>query len=203
MKILIIDDHRLVNSALTSLLKEKGRVYECIQANTLGQARAVIKGSGKKLPDIIILDLILGKEDGFDFLPYLNDYCAAKKITKPPVLVCSMREESYCVQTALKLNARGYICKSADETQFLEAIDTVLSGEVYISDDYKEKAAKLYAIYDKFSKRENEIFNLIKKNKTNHQIAKELTLSIRTVESHMSNIYFKTGAKTRQELIAM
>ena len=114
-----------------------------------------------------------------------------------------MREEPYCVQAAYKLGAQGYIGKSADETQLLEAIDTVLSGGVYISGEHGEKLAQSYALYDRFTKREYEILRLIKNNKTNQEIAEKLGLKIRTVGNQVSNIYFKTGVETRQELAAL
>ena len=203
MKVFLIDDHRMMNSALASLLKETGRFKECDQANTLGEARAYIEANRDKLPDLVILDIMLGEENGLDFLPFLSDFCKTNHLNKPPLLVCSALEEASRIQTALKLNAQGYVSKSCGETELLAAIDTVLRGGLYVSGGDIGKLLKSQEIYDKFTKRELEIFNLIKKNKSNKEIAEELGLNIRTVESHIGNIYFKTGAKTRQELLTM
>jgi len=203
MKVLLIDDHRMVNSALSSTLKETGRFSECIQANSLGEAEAFIKGCGEKLPGIIILDIMLGEENGLDFLPFIEDFCREKRVKKPSVLVCSALEETFRIQEAIKMNASGYINKTCSETEFLNAVDTVLRGEFYISGGNISSIVKSHELYDRLSGREIEIINLIKKNKSNKQIAEKLNISIRTVEKHISNIFFKTGINTRQELLTM
>ena len=203
MNVLLVDDHPMVSSGLATIIEETGRFTVAGQANTLSEAKHFIETHEKELPSLIILDIMLGEENGLDFLPYLDDFCKARRIKKPPALVCSALEETFRVQAAFKLNAQGYIGKSAGETQLLDAIDIVLSGGLYISGGLGGKLAKSYAFYDKFSKREQEIFDLIRKNKTNQQIAEKLGLNIRTVENHVSNIYFKTGAENRQELVIM
>jgi NarL family two-component system response regulator LiaR len=143
---------------------------------------------------------VLGEENGLEFLPFLKNFCREKRIPIPPVLVCSVLEDPFRIQTALKLGASGYIPKTGSKAELLKAIDTVLRGDVYITSEHAVKLSKSLGAYEQFTKREVEILNLIKQNKSNREIAKALYINIRTVENHISNIYFKTGCGSRQEL---
>ena len=195
----------MTNRGIASFLVENGRFSDCAQANSLNEAKKYIEDSlsSKDFPSFIILDILLGEANGLDFLPFLEDICNKNKVPKPPVLVCSVLEEPFRIQTAIKLGACGYVSKADNEAGLLEAIDTVLRGEVYLSSKHSAKIVKSIGVYGKFTKRELRILELIKENKTNKQIANELSLHIRTVENHVSNIYFKTRAENRAELIKM
>ena len=190
----------MVNSGLAGLLEETGRFTVSGQANSLADAMELIEAPGANIPSLVILDILLGDENGLEFLPFLESVCNKKKITKPPVLVCSVLEEPFRIHTALKLGASGYIPKTGSKNDLLNAIDAVLRGEIFISGEHSVKLMKSYGLYSKFTKRELEIFNLIKKNKSNKEIAQDLLLSIHTVENHISNIYLKTGTENRQAL---
>ncbi|MDR0456192.1 MAG: response regulator transcription factor, partial [Treponema sp.] len=147
-----------------------------------------------------ILDLLLGDDNGLDFLPMLEKYCVNKKFPKPPVLVCSALGDSFKIQTALKRGAAGFLSKTGSKAELLKAIDTILDGKVYISGELDIKLKENSSLYAKFSKRELEVINLLKANKTNKQIADALFISLRTVENHLSKIYFKTGVFSREEV---
>ena len=202
MEVLLIDDHPLVNCGLTACLEETGRFTVSGQAVSLEEGRHFIEGA-ETLPSLVILDILVGEENGLDFLPYLKNYCRKKNVKPPPVLVCSVMEDPFRLRTALKLGAAGYIAKASGKAELLGAIETVLRGEVYISPEHSDILNDSTVIYSQFTKRELELLDLIKKNNSNQQIAKTLGISIRTVENHISNIYFKTGAETRLELIKM
>jgi len=203
MNVLLVDDHSMVNSGLASIIEETGRFTVTGQVNTLTEAKQFIETREKEFPSLIVLDIMLGEENGLDFLPFLKNFCKMNKKQKPPVLVCSVLEEPFRIQSALEMGASGYIPKTGSKQELLEAIDAVLRGETYISGEDSVKVMKSYGLYAKFTRREMEILNLIKKNKSNKQIAGELCLNIRTVENHISNIYFKTGTENRQELLRL
>jgi len=203
MNVLLIDDHPLINRGLASFLEETGRFKVCGQVNSLSEARRFIEKHETGFPNLIILDILLGEENGLDFLPFLENFCKREKFSKPPVLICSVLEDTFRIQTAFKLGADGYILKTGDMTELLRAIDTVLAGEKYAADVYNIKQSEVSGKYSYFTKREIEILDLIKQNKTNQQIAKIMFLSIRTVENHISNIYIKTGKENRLELIKL
>jgi NarL family two-component system response regulator LiaR len=147
-----------------------------------------------------VLDILLGEENGLDFLPFLKIFCREKSIPMPPVLVCSVLEDPFRIQTALKLGASGYIPKTGSKAELLSAIDTVLRGEVYINSGHSIILGKTLGKYEQLTKRELELLHLVKQNKSNQKIAEAMGISIRTVENHISNIYFKTGCRNRREL---
>jgi NarL family two-component system response regulator LiaR len=202
MEVLLVDDHPFVNAGLASCLEETGRFSVTGQVNSLAEAKRFIEES-KNPPSLVILDILLGEENGLDFLPFLDDYCRKKKKQKPPVLVCSVLEDPFRIQTALKTGASGYIPKTGNKADLLDAIDTVLRGEVYKTGEHTAKLNGFSGIYARLTRRELEVLNLVKQNKTNRQIAEIMSISIRTVENHISNIYFKTETESRLELMKL
>ncbi|MDR2542180.1 MAG: response regulator transcription factor [Treponema sp.] len=202
LRVMLIDDHPMLTYGLASCLEETGRFFVCGQAASLEEARQIIE-KAEKLPSLIILDIMLGEENGLDFLPFLENFCRIKTIPKPPVLVCSVLEDPFRIRTALSLGAAGYVSKTGTQTELLQAIDTVLNGEVYLTGEHGLKIHESSNAHTKFTKREMEVLNLVKQNKTNQQIAQALFISLRTVENHISNIYFKTGAENRLDLLKL
>jgi NarL family two-component system response regulator LiaR len=199
MEVLLIDDHLLLNAGIISILESTGLFTVCAQVESLAGAMSIIEES-ETPPSLIILDLLLGEDNGLDFLPMLEKYCENKKIPRPPVLVCSALGDSFNVQTALKQGAAGFLSKTGGKAELLKAIDTILSGKVYVSDELNIKLNENSPIYAKFSKREIDVIKLLKANKTNKQIADALSISLRTVENYTSKIYFKTGFSSREEV---
>ena len=199
MEALLIDDHPMLNAGISAILEGTGLFTVCAQAESLAKAMNFIENS-KTLPSLIILDLLLGEDNGLDFLPMLENYCAKKKIPKPRVLVCSALGDSFKIQTALKLGAAGFLSKTGNKAELLKAIDIILSGKTYISSEINVKLNESSSMYAKFSKREIDVINLLKANKSNKQIADALFISLRTVENYISKIYFKTGFSSREEV---
>jgi len=203
MNILLVDDHPLTNRGVASYLEETGRFQVCAQVTTLADAKRRIENGDPCMPDLVILDIILGEDNGLDFLPFLDDFCRRNKRPRPFVLVCSVLDETFRIQTALKLGAAGYVSKAEGEDELLAAIDAVLRGEVYVSERHSVKAMRDLGVFEKLSGREREVLDMVKRNKTSGQIAEELFLSVRTVENHLSNIYFKTGTKNKLDLMKL
>ena len=199
MEVLLIDDHPMLNAGIVSILEKTGFFTVSGQAESLAEAMSIIEKS-ETLLSLIILDLLLGEENGLDFFPMLENYCANKEISKPLVLVCSALADSFKIQTALKLGAAGFLSKTGGQAELLKAINTILSGNVYISSGLNIKLNENSGMYAKFTKREIDVLNLIKQQKTNKQIAKALSISLRTAENYISKIYFKTGFSTREEV---
>jgi len=164
MEVLLIDDHPLTNNGLASCLEETGRFSVSGQANSLSEARRFIEES-KNLPSLIVLDIVLGEENGLDLINFLKNFCREKRVPIPPVLVCSVLEDPFRIQAAFKLGVSGYISKTAGKAELLKAIETVLRGEVYITNEHAVKLSKSLGAYEQFTKREMEVLNLIKQKK--------------------------------------
>jgi len=203
-KVMLIDDHPVTNKGLAACLEGTRRFTVCAQATTLTDAkRHIEEATLGGLPSVVILDVILGDENGLDFLPFLENHCRVKGLSRPAVLICSVLEEPFRIQTAMKLGASGYVSKSESEAVLIAAIDTLLRGEIHLSDRHSAQAMRALGLYERLSKRELKVFELIKQNKSNTEIADELCLSVGTVKNHVSNIYFKTETNNRQELLKL
>ncbi|MCL2209959.1 MAG: response regulator transcription factor [Treponema sp.] len=199
MEVLLIDDHPMLNAGIVSILEQTELFKVCAQAQSLKEAMYIIE-KADTLPSLVILDLLLGEDNGLDFLPMLTKFCHNKKILKPPVLVCSALGDAFKIQAALNKGAAGFLSKTGGKEELLKAIETIINGQIYISDEVNLLIKKSSSVYAKFSKREKDVIDLLKANKSNKQIADTLHINIRTVENYISKIYFKTGYSNREEV---
>jgi NarL family two-component system response regulator LiaR len=197
--VILVDDHPMLRKGIASWLEETGRFSVAGEASSLKEARGLFADSGNPA-DLVLLDIALGEENGLELIAWLKTKYNAEG---PAVLVYSVFEETFQVQSALNLGARGYISKDSGEEEMSRALETVLNGGYYVNKRLAEKIEESPGVYDCLTKREKEILTLIQKNYTNGGIAKTLSISIRTVENYLSRIYDKTGAANRGELIKL
>lgn len=196
--IFLIDDHPLAINGIGAWLNSTGRFTVSGAAGNLAEAASLLEQL-EYLPDIIILDVSLGTDDGLKFIPMLKEIVTKRKVPQSPkVLVCSMYEDPFLIQRAIDAGADAYIAKSADLNEIITAIDTILAGKMYAS--RIEYAGK---IYKSLTARENEIAALVKQSFSNRQIAKRLNITERTVENHLVHIYNKIGISSRAELFEL
>jgi NarL family two-component system response regulator LiaR len=198
--IALIDDHPLATNGIGAWLNGTGRFTICGTAKNLAEASALMEKL-ENPPEIIILDISLGAEDGLDFIPMLKEICAKRNAPVPGILVCSMYEDPFLIQHAMDSGAKAYVPKSAESGEILTAIDALLKGGSYINPRYRVRTPK--HSWSILTGRENEIVACIKQNMNNRQIAKRLNIAVRTVENHISHIYVKTGAASREELLEL
>jgi two-component system NarL family response regulator len=202
MKALLVDDHPLITQGLASCLAETDRFTNVEKAVSLAEAKQLINES-PPLPDLVVLDIQLDGENGLDLIPFLKKLCKSRKVPLPKILICSMHGDSVRIHTAIGMGACGFISKANPKTELLRAVDTVMRSEFYISDELAELLKKAPDTVSKFTKREMEVLQLIKQNKTNSEIAEAMGLSVRTVENHTSSIYLKTGVTAREGLLKL
>jgi signal transduction histidine kinase/DNA-binding NarL/FixJ family response regulator len=203
MDVLLIDDHPVTNRGIASWLEQKDDFRMAQQVNTLGEARRFIEDATEatgKLPSLIVLDIQLGMENGLDFIPFLQDHCLAKGIAAPPVLVCSAHDDPFRMEAAIKMGAAGYLTKGGNAREMQDAVETVMRGEVYVPAEHAAALKEISGRYGQLSAREFEIAAMVRQGKTSRQIAAALDLSTRTVETHLGNIYNKTGTGKRSQL---
>jgi len=220
--VLLIDDHFSANMAFASCIEERAGFRVAGQAKTLGEAKRFVESAGAAaqeaeatqmaaaapktahaFPGLVVLDIQLGAENGLDFLPFLKDFCKARQIPMPPVLVCSAFDDPFRVQTALSLGAAGYVPKNGSKADLLSAMDAALRGEVYVPPEHVARLNGISGKYMQLTKRELEVLTLAKQNKTTQQIADAMFVSKRTVEDHLGKIYIKVGVSSRVELMRL
>lgn len=193
VEILIVDDHPAVREGLSLLLTQGGHRI-CAEASNRTETLAQLSSTK---PDIALVDLSLNKESGLDIVPDL----LACDI---PVLIYSMHEDYEVIQRALDRGARGYVTKRETTKVLLEAIETILAGNIYLSLHAKacfvDKEVNVFSRRDSLSQREYQVMSLLAEGNTNGEIADTLGVSVRTVETYFARINQKLGLQGVKEL---
>ncbi len=201
-KIFIVDDHPIVRKGLAQLINQEPDMVICGEAENAQTALEFLK---KIKPDLAIIDISLQGIDGIELIKKIK-----LRDAELPILVVSMHDESLFAERALRIGAKGYIMKQEAIEKMMEAIRRVIKGEVYISERVSAtivkkfidgKAENTRSPVDVLSNRELEVFQLIGQGFGTRQIAQELNVSVKTVESYRANIKEKLNLKNATELM--
>jgi DNA-binding NarL/FixJ family response regulator len=196
----IVEDHPLMRKSLAGFFAGSGRWLVLGTASTLEDAKAILSVPETARVDILLLDIHLEKAWGLDIIPWLHERGGEKF---PAVVVYSGFDDYAHVSAALSLGARGYVGKSKNEAELETALETVLSGGVYTDKSVELNLQAVANTINLLTKRETDIFVLVKDGLSNQRIAEKLGISRRTVENILSCIYDKTGISSRLELQKM
>jgi DNA-binding NarL/FixJ family response regulator len=201
-RVFVVDDHPIVRQGLSQLINREPDLTVCGEAE---DARTALDRIAPSEADILIVDVSLDGPDGIELLKTIRS-----RDSKLPVLMLSMHDESLYAERALRAGANGYIMKQEATERVLIAIRQILSGEVYVSDRMAQKmmqqfiqrpgAAKRSSMAE-LTDRELEVFRLIGQGHGTRQIAEELHLSVKTVESYYAHIKEKLSLKNARELV--
>jgi DNA-binding NarL/FixJ family response regulator len=190
--VLIVDDHPAVRFGLRLLLEREGLTVVG-EADSLEAARQMAATSR---PDLAIVDLSLGDEDGLELLAELG-----RGEPGLALLVYSMHEDVEHIQRALGAGARGYFAKRESAAQLGEGLRSILAGAVYLSPRIARALAEAPATTSRqLSQKEQEIFDLLGEGLGTSAIAARLDLSPRTVESYFARMLAKLGLGGTREL---
>jgi DNA-binding NarL/FixJ family response regulator len=201
-RILLVDDHPIVRQGLAELIDHEKDLSVCGVADDIHQALEQIVALG---PDLVIVDISLKGSNGIELLKNIK-----VRYPKQAVLMLSMHDESLYAVRALRAGAAGYVMKQEATEKVLTAIRQVLNGEIYLSERMEKKmmhqlvggrSARTGSPLEDLSDRELEVFNLIGQGHGTRQIAEELHLSIKTIESHRAHIKEKLNLKNATELV--
>ncbi|RPI84240.1 MAG: DNA-binding response regulator [Chloroflexi bacterium] len=201
VKVMIVDDHAVVRAGLRALIKgEPG--MELVGEATNGEDALQI--ASQMQPDIIVLDLSLPGMDGIQITRIIK-----QEQPRVRILILTVHEDAALLREALRAGASGYILKHAAENELISAIHSVLLEDIYIHPKMirslliEPKTPKVTesSQVELLTPRETDILLLIVQGYTNRQIAEELSLSVRTVEGHRSNLMEKLGLHSRVELV--
>lgn len=194
MRILIADDHRVVRTGLRLLLETRPDLKVVGEASSGPQALELAMA---ERPDLVILDLAMPGGSGLEILEALTHWSR--------VLVLTMHDDVAYVRQVMRTGGAGYVLKEAADVELLAAVDAVAAGETYI---YPTLAARLLETDEvkavqsvSLSPRESEVLRLIALGHTNQEIAEQLMVGIRTVETYRTRLCEKLGLHTRSELV--
>jgi len=201
IKVMVVDDHPIVRQGLSQMINlEEDMVF----AGEAGNSVEAMKNIEKIKPDLVLVDISLKGTSGLELTKtILNSY------PKTLILIVSMYDESLYVERALRAGAKGYMMKQEATDNVITAIRKVLSGEIYVSEKMRDNLVNKFiaggptttAVPESLSDRELEVLQLVGQGFSTRQIADELHVSVKTIESHYANIKNKLDLKSSHELI--
>lgn len=201
-RLLIVDDHPIVRQGLVELLGRHKDVEVVAQAENAQEGLALIR---QQAFDLAIVDLSLRGLSGIELIRQLQT-----EFPELPILVLSMHDELFYAERALRAGAKGYIMKQEALEKINKAIQTVLSGEVFVSDTVSAKmlhhfvggaAGRDANAVEMLSDREFEVYQLLGQGYGTRQIAEMLHISHKTVETYRANIKNKLRLRNASELV--
>jgi two-component system, NarL family, response regulator NreC len=193
--IVLADDHTVVRSALRMLLETEDDFEVVAEA---GDAETTIRYVRGHKPTVLILDLNMPGRSSLEAIPDIQEASPETEI-----VVLTMQNEPAFARKALQAGVRGYVLKEAADSELVQAVRSAAAGDTYLQ---PALGARLVAEPesqrgDELSEREREVLRLIALGHTNAEIAEQLYLSIRTVESHRAHIQQKLRLSSRAELV--
>ena len=201
-RIYVLDDHPMIRYGMVELINGESDLTVCGEASNAYDA---IDELGRTKPDLIIVDISLPGKSGLEFIKDVRRIQADLD-----TLVVSMHDEGFYAERVLRAGGRGYLMKLAGPKELLKAIRTVIGGEVYVSDrisnlifDQLTGRGKPVegGVVGSLTDREVEVLSLIGQAKESRDIAKQLNMSLKTVEAHRTHIRQKLKIGSRAELI--
>jgi two-component system response regulator NreC len=204
INIIIVDDHAMVRSGLRMLLSAAPDIEVAAEASEGDEG---IRMALEHQPNVVLLDLSMphGK-DGLTAATELK-----QQLPDVAVLILTMHDDDEYLFRAIHAGAAGYVLKSAPHEELLTAIRTVAGGDAYLYPTATKRLMNEYVeqmrrgestdLFDGLSEREKEVLSLTAMGYANKEIAEQLVISVKTVETHKSNLMEKLGLKTRPDLI--
>src|ERR1043165_1736490 len=201
-KVLIVDDHPAVCEALSLRISQQADMEVTGEADDAAHA---LKLMSETRPDIIVTDITLKKSDGIDLIKRIK-----AREPQARILVWSMPSERVYAERAMRAGAMGYITKEQATEKIIDAIRQVMTGKLYLSMEMREvllsrvvdgRQAQGRSMVNELTDRELEVFRLIGSGVRTQEIADQLHLSIKTVETHRDRIKKKLDLKDATELI--
>ena len=195
IRVVIADDHAVVRRGLRQVLDAEEGFEVVAEASDLDGARRYVRGHH---PDVLVLDLNLPEGLSVDAIPEIRSESPDTQI-----VVLTMQNEPAYARQALTAGALGYVLKEAAESELVEAVRRAASGDTYLNPRLGARVAAEPppGPPDGLSEREVEVLRMIALGHTNSEIAEELFLSVRTVETHRAHIQQKLRLGSRADLV--
>jgi DNA-binding NarL/FixJ family response regulator len=202
-RVLVVDDHPIVRKGLAQLVAQERDLVICGEASDANEALEVIPEAA---PDIVLVDISLEGTNGLELTKAVHHHNPDL-----PILVLSMHDEVLYAERALRAGAKGYLMKHEAPATLLQAVRKILDGGISVSDrvaaimieDFVSGGGKepRRVGVEKLSDRELEVFELIGRGQSTRDIARDLKLSVKTVETHRAHIKGKLKFKNSTEMM--
>jgi len=203
-RVLIVDDHTLLRAGLRSLLAQDPNIEIVGEA---ADGRDAVRAVGQLTPDLVLMDLTMPGMNGIEAVTEIK-----RRYPEVRILVMTLHKTEDFIHASLRAGADGYILKDATHDELRVAIRSVLQGKTYLSMDVSGKVVSGYlgggksasgsSVFDTLTHREREILKLVAEGKSNKYIAEFLSLSVKTVEKHRSNLMKKLDLHNASTLTA-
>jgi two-component system, NarL family, response regulator NreC len=202
MRILIADDHAILRTGLRLLIETQPNLSVVGEAEN---GREALEKARSLHPDLILLDLNMPEVDGMTVIPQLR-----REVPDSRILVLTMHDDAAHLRQALDAGASGYVLKKAVDQELLMAIRAVRRGETYVHSAMTHKLLESLAEsqepeaddpWRRLSEREFGVMRLVALGHTNNEIAEELYISVKTVESYRARGMEKLGMESRAQLV--
>ena len=201
IRIVLVDDHPVVLAGIRALLQGAPEIELVGEANTGEAGLEAICGCS---PDIAVIDLSLPDISGMELARRVSKCCPEVKI-----IVLTVHEDRAYVHPVLEAGARGYLLKRSAADELLRAIRAVKQGEIYLDPALAEKAsittADLALAGDsdggELSRREEDVLKLVAQGFSNKQIAGQLEVSVKSVETYKARASEKKGLRSRADIV--
>lgn len=202
-RVFLADDHAVLRSGLRLLLTSQNEYDVVGEASSGAETISLVE---QLQPDLILLDLSMPALGGLDALPILR-----KLVPSARILILTMHDDPHYLRQALKHGASGYVLKKAADTELLSAIRVVLRGEMYVHpsmtrvllEDILPDSSSMNRedVWGSLSDREREVLRMVALGHTSAEIAEQLSLSTKTVETYRARGMEKLGLRTRAALV--
>lgn len=201
VRILLVEDHPVMREGYRSLISGEPDMTVCGEASSAEEALQMIQDLDF---DIAVVDLSLPGVNGVEFLQQILSLRPSTK-----VLISSAHDEELYAERALRAGAQGYVMKHGEVGRFVEALRTVAEGDIYLSDALRARLIRGQFSgtegstrgIDALTNRELEVFEQFGRGKGTREVAEAIHLSIKTIESHRSNIKRKLGLSSAVEFV--
>jgi two-component system, NarL family, response regulator NreC len=204
IRVLLVDDHIVVRTGLELLLHDKNGISI---VGVAADGDEAIRKARELTPNIVLMDLSMPKgKDGITATRILKEYLPETKI-----LILTMHDSDEYLFRAIQAGASGYILKSAPHEELLNAIQLIYTGNAYLTPAATKRLMNEYLVkmqqegftssYEILSEREKEILVWIARGYSNKDIAEQLVISVKTVETHKSNLMDKIGLRSRPDIV--
>lgn len=202
IRIAIVDDHDLVRDGICALLKDAKKIQIVY---TLSSPLALLENLEKESVDVVLLDVSMPEMSGIELSKRIQE-----KHPNIKIIILSMHKDEEFIHNAIKAGAKSYLPKNTTKKELIEAILTVAEDKTFYNKEISQIMLDAYVNQltkpeekekiQILSNREIEVLALFSEGKTNKEIAEELAISIRTVETHKTNMMQKLGVKTTVDL---